>query len=66
MTRIEELEQAIVALPADEYNRFRAWFLDRDWDAWDRQIEADSAAGTLDFLTREAEEEKRKGRLRPL
>lgn len=28
---------------------------------WDQQLEADSAAGTLDFLRREADEGKAKG-----
>ncbi len=56
MTPIEEIEKAIDVLPIDEYRRFREWFLQRDWDAWDRQIEEDSASGKLDFLVREAEE----------
>ena len=36
------------------------------WDAWDRQIEKDSASGKHDFLVKEAEEEKEQGGLRPL
>jgi len=66
MTPIEEIEKAIDALPIDEYRRLREWFLQRDWDAWDRQIEDDSASGKLDFLVKEAEEENRQGGLRPL
>ena len=58
MTKLEEIEKAIESLPEKEYSRFRAWFLERDWEKWDRQIEADSNSGALDFLTREAEEEK--------
>ncbi|MCC6125414.1 MAG: hypothetical protein IT426_10655 [Pirellulales bacterium] len=66
MTRVEQLEEAVDSLAAEEYRQFRNWFLERDWAAWDRQIEADSASGKLDFLLNEAEEEKRQGRLRPL
>ena len=66
MTKIEEIEQAVDSLPVEEYRQFRAWFLERDWHAWDRQIEADSASGKLDSLLKEAEQEKRQQRLRPL
>lgn len=66
MTRLEQLEQTIAALPVDEYRQLRNWIIERDWEAWDRQIEADSASGKLDFLLKEADEEKLQGRLRPL
>ena len=54
MATIEELEKAVDALAAEEYRQFRAWFLERDWERWDKQIEEDSAAGKLDFLLQEA------------
>jgi hypothetical protein len=57
MTRVEQLAEAVGSLGAEEYRQFRNWFLERDWAEWDRQIEADSASGKLDFLVREAEEE---------
>lgn len=66
MATIEELEKAVDALQVEEYRQFRAWFLERDWERWDRQIEEDSASGKLDFLLQEAEEEKKSGSLRPL
>ena len=50
MTRIEQIETFIASLPEDEYVQVRRWFLDRDWEKWDREIEADAAAGKLDFL----------------
>jgi hypothetical protein len=56
MTTVEELEMAVDALTQDEYSRFRNWFLDRDWEKWDQEIEEDAKAGRLDFLIREAEE----------
>jgi hypothetical protein len=66
MSRLREIEMAIDALPEEEYNELRRWFLERDWAKWDRQIEADSASGKLDFLVREAQEAKDKGTLKPL
>ena len=38
------------ALSPEELAQFRAWFLEYDWAAWDRQIERDSQAGRLDDL----------------
>jgi hypothetical protein len=66
MSQIEELERAISSLPEDDYGRLREWFLNRDWEFWDRQIEDDSKAGRLDFLVREAAEAKQANRLRDL
>ena len=66
MTRIEELELAVASLPQEEYIQFRHWFLQRDWESWDREIEADSAAGKLDFLLYEADEAKKQNQLRDL
>ena len=66
MTKLEEIERAVDALPENEYGEFRRWFLERDWAKWDEQIEADSASGKLDFLIREAQEAKSKGTLKDL
>jgi hypothetical protein len=66
MTKLREIELAIDSLPEEEYGEFRRWFLERDWAKWDRQIEADSASGKLDFLIMEAQEAKAKGTLKPL
>ena len=66
MTRIEEIENAVTSLPVEEYRQFRDWFLERDWAQWDRQIQADSESGKLDFLVKEAMEEKSRGNLRNL
>lgn len=63
VTRLEELEMAVESLPENEYGRFRQWFLERDWERWNRQIEADSASGKLDYLVREAREGKKAGKL---
>ena len=66
MTRIEEIENAVASLPVEENRQFRDWFLERDWAQWDKQIQADSESGKLDFLVQEAKEEKSRGNLRDL
>jgi hypothetical protein len=66
MTRLEELELAIESLPENEYSQFRRWFLERDWERWDREIEADSTSGKLDFLVKEAQDAKAKRTLKDL
>ncbi|OGP92512.1 MAG: hypothetical protein A2Z19_00320 [Deltaproteobacteria bacterium RBG_16_54_18] len=66
MTGINAIKKAIDALPEDDYARLRQWFSEKDWRTWDREIEADSATGKLDFLVREAIDEKSKSKLRDL
>jgi len=53
MDRVEEIEAAIERLPPDEFRRIARWLLDRDQKRWDDQMDADSAAGKLDFLFEE-------------
>ena len=66
MSRVEEIQAAIESLPQEEYRRLRDWFSERDWEEWDKEIEADSKAGRLDFLIKEALEDKAKGTLKEL
>jgi hypothetical protein len=66
MSRVEEIEKAIDALPEEEYIQLRQWFSERDWHKWDQQIEADSKSGKLNFLLKEALEAKSKNKLREL
>ena len=66
MTKIEEIQAAIESLSGEEYDRLREWFSARDWERWDEQIEADSQAGKLDFLVKEAFDEKDEGNLKDL
>ncbi len=66
MTKVEELEIVIDALPKEDYSQLRQWFLERDWQTWDREIEADAEGGKLDFLVREAAEAKKGQRLKDL
>ena len=66
IARVEELQVAIESLPYQEYIRLMQWFSERDWEKWDRQIEADSMSGKLDFLIEEALNEKAEGILKEL
>ncbi len=66
MLKVNEIKAAIELLSEKELSRLRKWFYDRDWDRWDRQIQTDWESGRLDFLTREADEARRKGQLKEL
>lgn len=66
MTTIAEIQQAILNLPKAEYEHSKYWFQELEWEEWDREIEADSRDGKLDFLITEAVDAKAKGTLRDL
>jgi len=53
LSEVEQIERRIKGLPPEDLARFRAWFLEYDARAWDRQIEGDSKAGRLDSMTAE-------------
>ena len=61
MSKVERIQTEIESLSDEEYSKLRKWFSERDWEKWDRQIEADSGSGKLDFLIKEALDEKSKG-----
>jgi hypothetical protein len=54
MSTVEQLEEAVRRLSAEERAEFRAWFAEFDAAEWDRQFEADVTAGRLDWLAEEA------------
>ena len=64
MDRVEEIESAIANLAPEDYRRFVDWFRMREQTRWDEQMDADSAAGRLDFLFDEAESESSRGAAR--
>ena len=66
MSKVDELKTEIERLPQEEFAELVRWLSEKDWERWDKQIEADSVAGKLDFLVREALEEKAKGTLKDL
>jgi hypothetical protein len=66
MLKVAEIQTEIESLSEEEYTRLRIWFSERDWEKWDKQIELDSESGNLDFLIKEALDEKVKGKLKEL
>jgi len=42
----------------------REWFSKKDWDKWDREIEADFQSGKLNLLVKEAKDSKNYGKLK--
>ena len=66
MSKVNEIKSAIESLPEKEYVELRNWFSEKDWEKWDRQIEMDSESGKLDFLVKEALDEKHIGKLKDL
>ena len=65
-SNVEAIKAAIGALPETDYVALRQWFREKDWENWDRQIEADSKSGKLDFLIAEAKKQKDQGMLKEL
>ena len=65
MGSIVEIEQAIAKLSPREFVELEQWFDAERNRKWDRQIEADSASGALDFLLKEVDEDIAQGRTRP-
>ena len=70
MTTITEIQEAIMSLREPEFAELKKWLsgleVERRWEEWDVQIEADSDAGKLDFLVTEALEAKANGTLAEL
>ena len=54
MSKVDDLKTGIEGLPSEEFAELVRWLSEKDWEMWDKEIEADSKAGKLDFLVREA------------
>ena len=63
---VQELEQAISQLPAEDLSRFAEWFEEFMADEWDKQIERDVASGKFDKIIRKVDEDIDAGRSTPL
>jgi len=61
MTRVEAIEREVEELTPEELASFRAWFIERDWQAWDAELERDVSAGRLDRFADEALAEFKRG-----
>jgi hypothetical protein len=66
MRKVEGIEQQIRELSSAEFAELRNWVLERDWVAWDAQIEADASSGKLDKLVSEARADFDRGKARKL
>jgi hypothetical protein len=66
LAKLDELKAEIERLPREEFTEIFRWLSARDWERWYKEIESDSETGKLDFLVREAHEEKTKGSLKDL
>jgi hypothetical protein len=66
MGDVEKIERDVQALSPEELAQFRAWFLEYDWAAWDRQLEKDVEAGKLDQLADKALRDHAAGKTKPL
>ena len=66
MGKVEKIEHGVRALSPDGLAQFRAWFLEFDRAAWDRQLEADVQAGRLDTLAEKALRDHAAGKTTPL
>ena len=62
MSAVQEIQDAVRHLSTEELAAFREWFAEFDAGLWDRQLEADIAAGRLDKLADEALQDLREGR----
>lgn len=63
MENINRIKEEIESLPESDFIQLRNWFLEKDWEKWDKQIQNDSKNGKLDFLKEEALEEKKNDNL---
>ncbi len=61
MSNLQEIETAISQLSLDELAALRVWFAKFDTQIWDRQFEADVAAGRLNKLAEQARQHLKEG-----
>lgn len=66
MTTLAQIEQAVMTLTQDDFQKLYQWMREREQQQWDQQIEDDSYNGALDWLADQAISEYRQGRTRPL
>ena len=66
MGTIDDIKRQVALLSADQEQDLLAWLSDRHHAAWDKEIEADLAAGKLDDVLAEARADLQAGRGRDL
>ncbi|MBK5293613.1 MAG: hypothetical protein JJE04_18295 [Acidobacteriia bacterium] len=64
---MESIKEAIEQLPPEEQTILASWLSERDWKAWDKQIERDFSPGGRGMpLLAELEREIAEGKNRPM
>ena len=58
---LSAIEREVEELSPEELAAFRSWFVERDWQAWDQELERDVSAGRLDAFADEALAELERG-----
>ncbi|MEC4984899.1 MAG: hypothetical protein SAJ37_04670 [Oscillatoria sp. PMC 1068.18] len=66
MSKLEQIESAILSLPAHEFEKLKQWFFDLDYERWDEQLQQDIADDKLEVFTREAVAEFQAGECREI
>ena len=66
LVSVEQIKTAIEQLSFEERAELAAWLHGWQDDEWDEQIKRDVAAGKLDHILREVDEDIRAGRLRDM
>lgn len=64
MTKLEDIEKAVLQLDPDDLARFKAWFEEHQERLFDVRFEKDVRDGKLDWLAEEALAEHSSGKLR--
>jgi hypothetical protein len=54
MTTVAEIEEAVRALPEEQFTTFSCWFEEYEEQRWDREIARDQKAGPLRDLMEKA------------
>ena len=63
---VQEIEAAILKLPIKQLIELSTWLEEYQAGVWDRQVEADLAAGRLDAILAEVDAEYKAGLSQPL
>ena len=63
---VDQIKTAIEQLSFEERAELAAWFHGWKDDEWDEQMKRDVAAGKLDYILREVDEDIRAGKLREM
>lgn len=66
MTELEQIEDRVLKLSATDFEEFRKWFREQEWNEWDRQIEQDSESGKLKTLAEKVLADHAAGRTTPI